>query len=205
MEKFPKSIVYMNLSNCNISDDAGEVLVKSFVSNYVCQKLNLACNSFGLNTSRAFEKVLTENVTLKTLDLSHNAFYEDFAIVNVLEGLRTNESLEYLDLSWNALCGEAFGKILSKAVKSSKLKILKFENNRMTKFELKKLAVGLKFSKTIKEVYIKGNSFGEDDDVTMINVFTSKSPLEMMSFGKWFHLSQDAFKVSLNFFRVSST
>lgn len=66
----------------------------------------------------------------------------------------------------------------------------------MSKFELKKLKVGLKISKTINEVYIEGNSFGEDDDVNLINVFTTKSPLELMSFGKWFHLSQDAFKVS---------
>lgn len=97
--------------------------MNSFLIHDVCQDLNLSLNFLGLNTAKAFENVLVDNKTLRKLDLSHNTFYEDDAIVNFLKGLTANESLEYLDLSWNALSGEPFGKVLSKAVKSSKLKV----------------------------------------------------------------------------------
>ena len=120
---------------------------------------------------------------------------EDYAIVSVLKGLAQNETLEYLDLSWNSLCGEPFGKVLSKSIKLSNLRTLKMEHNRMSTFELKKLSLGLKYAKTIEEVYIGDNLILNREDVNLINVFKSKSPLKLLSFGKWFHLSREAFNV----------
>lgn len=198
------SVVHFNLSNCNISDEGGKFLVKAFRTNEFCQELNLSSNCLSLNSSVAFEEVLVLNRTLRKLDLSHNSFYEDDAIVNILKGLQQNESLDYLDLSWNALCGEPFGKILSRSIKSSMLKVIKMEHNQMQTFELKKLALGLKFSKTIEEAFVGGNSFLNNEDVNFINVFTSKSPLQYLSFGKWFHVSRDAFKVILSRFLIKS-
>lgn len=192
---FSTTITHLNIAHCNISDDGGEALVKALHTNDACTELNLSFNSLALKTSLAFEKVLVTNQTLQKLDLSHNSFYEDNAIVNFLNGLQQNESLEYLDLSWNALCGEPFGKVLSKSIRLSKLKILKINHNRMGAFELKKLGLGIKYSKTIDEVHLGENLFAEGSDAFLINVFNSESPLTMMSFEKWFHLSQEAFKV----------
>lgn len=189
------TITHLNIAHSNISDDGGEVLAKAFFINDACTELNLSFNSLAFKTALAFEKVLATNQTLQKLDLSYNSLYEDYAIVNFLNGLQNNESIEYLDLSWNALCGEPFGKVLSKSIKSSKLKVLRMDHNRMGAFELKKLGLGIKNSKTIDEVHLGDNLFAEGSDVFLINVFNSKSPLTMMSFGKWFHLSQEAFQV----------
>lgn len=191
------SIVHLNLANCNISDDGCEEIAKSFYSNFKCEELNMSRNLLGPKSAKVFAEVLQDNKVLRKLDLSHNSLYEDHAIVNVLKGLKQNEMLEYLNLSWNSLGGEPFGKVLSKSIKSSKLKILKIEHNLMATFELKKLALGLKFSKTIEEVYVAGNLMMNGEDVNFINVFNSKSPLKLLSFGRWFHLSQDAFRVVL--------
>lgn len=188
------SINHLNVSNCCISDIGGEVLVKSFLVNVACEDLVMSSNYFALKTSKALQEVLTTNRTLKSLDLSNNLFYEDNAVVNILQGLMRNQQLEALDLSWNALSGEKFALFLSKSIKSSKLKILKMNFNRMASLELTKLATGLKLSKTIKEVYLEGN-FLNGEDRNLLNVFNSRSPLDLISFGKWFHLSQDAFKV----------
>lgn len=66
----------------------------------------------------------------------------------------------------------------------------------MTSFELKKLAVGLKFCKTIEAAYFSDNLFLDDDDVNLANVFLTKSPLKLMSFGEHFYLSKEAFQVN---------
>jgi Ran GTPase-activating protein (RanGAP) involved in mRNA processing and transport len=188
------------LANCHIPDDGVESIAKAFVTNNVCRDLNLSSNFMSLKSAKALEEVLAVNTTLKKLDLSHNALYEDDAIVSVLKGLAQNEALQYLDLSWNSLRGEALTKVLSKSIKSSKLKILKMEHNRMSTFELRKLAIGLKFSKTIEEAYIADNLILNGEDFDLINVFNSKSPLTLLSFGKWFYLSREAFNVNLFFF-----
>lgn len=163
--------------------------------NESCTELNLSCNALSLKTSIAFGEVLPLNGTLRRLDLCHNRFYEQFAIVKLLDGLMRNKSVEYLDISWNALYGEIVGKSFSKTIKGSKLKVLKIENNKLRKFELQKLALGIKFSKTIEEVYVGGNSFRSEDDENMVKVFTTKSPLQLLSFGSFFHLSHEAFEV----------
>lgn len=162
----------------------------------MCEDLNLSSNSLSLKSAEVIEEVLIRNKSLQRLDLSHNSLYEDYGIVRVLNGLARNETIEHLDLSWNALCGEPFGKALSKSIKSSKLKVLKIENNRMATTELKQLAAGLKNSTTIEKVYAAGNFIFDGADVHLVSAFTSKSPLKLMSFGNWFHLSRNAFKVS---------
>lgn len=189
------SIDRFDFSNCNISDDGGEFITKSFLSNSACKDLNLSFNKLALKSAKVFEVVLIKNKSLVKLDLSHNSLYEDFAVVDLLKGLSQNESLEYLDLSWNSLRGEPFGKALPEAIKLSGLKILKLNNNQMSTFELKKLAFGLRRSETINELFIEGNMFAARDDEILVNVFNSDSPLTLLSFGKWFQLSQNAFKV----------
>jgi Ran GTPase-activating protein (RanGAP) involved in mRNA processing and transport len=192
------SIVRFSLANCHIPDDGVEAIAKAFLSNNVCKELNLSSNFVSLRSTKALEEVLVVNKTLENLDLSYNALYEDNAFVPLLKGLSQNETLQYLDISWNSLCGEALLKILAKSIKTSKLKTLKIEHNRLSSAELKKLAIGLKFSKTIDEVYIADNLISSGDDVVLVNVFKSKSPLTLLSFGEWFYLSREAFDVNIS-------
>ena len=189
------SIIRLNLSNNNITDEGGEVLAPFLIKNENCSELNLSGNALSMKTAIALGEVLPLNETLKKLDLSHNRLYEHFAIVKLLEGLMLNKSLEYLDISWNGLFGEPVGKIISKSIKGAKLKVLKIENNALESFELQKLALGLEFSKTIEEVYVGGNCFSWEDEASLVKVFTTKSSLQLLSFGYFYHLSHEAFEV----------
>lgn len=191
-----KSIIHLSLANCHIPDDGVEAIARAFVTNNVCTELNLSSNFMSLKSAKVLEEVLVVNTTLEKLDLSYNALYQDDAIIYVLKGLSNNETLQVLDLSWNSLCGESLTKILAKSIKASKLKVIKLEHNRLSTIELKKVAIGLKYSKTIEEVYVADNLILEGDDVVLINVFNSKSSLTLLSFGKWFYLSREAFDVS---------
>jgi len=194
------SLININLSSNQITDDGGEILVSFLMRNYACRNLNLSSNMLGYKTAQIMGAVLMQNDTLVKLDISHNRLYEQYAIVEIMKGLMSNESLEYLDISWNRLNGEPFGKILSKSIKGAMLKVLKIENNLLTSFELRKLALGMKYSETIEEVYVAGNLLTLDDDENLIKVFKTDSPLKMISFGDSYHLSQAAFEVSFGYF-----
>lgn len=189
------SLVSINLSNNQITDDGGEILVSFLLRNYVCRDLNVSWNMLGYKTAVVVGEVLKENEILEKLDISHNRLYEQFAAIEVMKGLMENESLEYLDMSWNGISGEQFGKILSKSLKAAKLIVFKLEHNNLTAFEFKKLALGIKYSQTIEEVYVGGNFFTVDDDENLVKVFKTESPIKLLSFGDSFHLSRDAYKV----------
>lgn len=195
------SIISLNLSNNNITDEGGEMLASFLMRNEVCRELNLSRNSLGFLAANALGKVLLENHTLQKLDLCHNRLYENFGIVQLLEGLRWNKSLEYIDVSWNGLYGESLGNVLSRSLKGAKLKVFKIENNSLASFELQKLALGMKYSKTIEEVYVGGNFpvTAEEEDQVLVQVFGSNSPLQLLSFGSSYHLSHEAFEVNLDY------
>lgn len=153
-------------------------------------------NGLSLKTAKAFAEVFAKNKALKRLDLSCNVLCEDEAIAVLMKGLAGNATLEELDLSWNGLGGDdSLRKTLSKSIKLSKLRVLNLENNRLSAVELRRIAIGLMRSETIEEAYIGGNLLTEDVDAKLIGVFASDSPLKLMSFGSWFHLSREAFKV----------
>lgn len=190
------SITHINLSCNQITDNGGEILVKFLIQNSTCVDVKLAKNELSVKTARVLASVLETNETLKSLDLSHNNFHEQFAGVEIMKGISKNETLEFLDLSWNGLYGEEFGKTLSKYVKKSGLKIFKLEHNRLSSFDFKKLSLGIKYSNVIQEVYIGWNFFLPDDDVTLIKVFGTDTPLQLLSFGDSFHLSHEAYSVN---------
>lgn len=195
------SIITLNLSNNNITDEGGEMLASFLMRNDVCGELNMSKNNLGFLAANALGKVLLVNHTLQKLDLCHNRLCENFGIVQLLEGLRLNKALEYLDVSWNALGGEPVGDILSRSLKGAKLKVFKIENNSLASYELQKLALGLKYSKTIEEVYLGGNfpTTAEEEDELLVQVFGSSSPLQLLSFGSSYHLSHEAFEVNLDY------
>lgn len=189
------SITRLNLSNNNITDDGGEILIPFLMRNESCTDLNLSCNALSSKTSLALFQVLPQNESLRRLDLCHNRFFENFAIVKLLEGLMRNKTLEYLDISWNGLFGEPLGKILPKSIKEAMLKVLKIENNALESFELQKLALGMRLSKTIEEVFVGGNYFTSESEENIVKVFATNSPLKLLSFGDGYHLSHEAFEV----------
>lgn len=128
--KTSTSILALDLSFCNITDTGGEILINALTEQETCREVNLSSNNLGPKTGAALEILLKSNKIIKALILSDNDFYFDNASVPIMRGLLTNETLKFLDLSWNALCGEEFGKILSKSIKASSLKIIDLSHNR---------------------------------------------------------------------------
>ena len=128
--KTSTSIIVLDLSFCNITDSGGEIVVNALKEQETCKEIDLSSNNLGPKTGAALEILLESNKIIETLILSNNDFYFDNASVSIMRGLLNNETLKILDLSWNALSGEQFGKILSKSIKASSLKIIDLSHNR---------------------------------------------------------------------------
>ena len=77
------------------------------LTNKVLRKLELESNVLGLQTARAFAKVLRENKTLKFLDLESNNLTHDSeenaGVEEMIAALATNTSLLSLNLGNNRL------------------------------------------------------------------------------------------------------
>lgn len=128
--KSSTSILTLDLSFCNITDAGGEILATALIEQETCKEVDLSSNNLGPKTGVALENLLKSNKIVEALILSDNDFYCENAAVSIMRGLLTNDTLKFLDLSWNALCGEEFGKILSKSIKASSLKIIDLSHNR---------------------------------------------------------------------------
>lgn len=144
-------------------------------------------------SSKALEVLFMKNESINKVNLSYNFFNLDNSIVNILRGIGHNDTIEHLDLSWNGARGRDIGKIFRKSLKKSKVKMLNLEHNLLGQFEFKKLALALKKSKTIEEVYVGDNPLpDETDDILMKAFKAKKNVLRLISFGKWHKLSNDA-------------
>ena len=117
------------------------------------------------------------------------------SIVPFLKGLKINNTLESLDLSWNALCGEMFGKFLLQALKSCALKNLDLSVNSLRSFELQQLTEGLKKSQTLEEITIDRSIMSEDDALGLLRAFARSATLTTISFGEYYYASPVVEKV----------
>ena len=62
----------LDLSDTEITDEAGQILAATFQSNSSMSKLFLTNNKMGILTAMTFVSVMKENVRIRLLDLSGN-------------------------------------------------------------------------------------------------------------------------------------
>lgn len=189
------SIKKIKLKNCKLDDVRGSIFVAPFSRNLTCEHLDLSYNSLSTFSSKSLEKVFAKNESLTKVNLSYNLFNLDNSIVNVFRGLAKNDFIEHVDVSWNGARGRQIGKVFRKFLKKSKVKNLHLEHNLFGPFEFKKLALALKRSRTIEEIYIDDNPLPDETDDVIMKAFKSKkNALKLISFGRWHKLSTGAMK-----------
>ena len=102
MLKINKSLTHLNLSKNLLSDLAAECICLGLQHNTALVSLNLSYTDITAtdpDTARSLTKMLQVNKSLAHLDLSnHNFRYARMLIFSVLEGLKHNCALRYLDL-----------------------------------------------------------------------------------------------------------
>lgn len=128
--------------------------------------------------------------------MSNNKLYPEMdGIVPFLKGLRANKTLESLNLSWNVLRGEIFGRTLVEALKGCVLTTLDLSVNSLRSSELQQLSEGLRKSKTLEEIKIGSNVMNEENVIGLLKTFERSSSLKSICFGEYFYVSPVIHKV----------
>uniref|UniRef100_A0AAG5CPD9 Uncharacterized protein n=1 Tax=Anopheles atroparvus TaxID=41427 RepID=A0AAG5CPD9_ANOAO len=192
--------------HCRITDTGGSLFFIAMAYSDCIERIQLNWNHLGMASGVAIGKFLLAQRSLVQLHLAGNHLYpETQSIVPLLQGLVGNEVLDDLDLSWNGLRGEAFGRALLKAVPQSKLKRLNLEHNLFATEEMAFVIRMLKKSETLLELHLGGNTFDEESSLELARVAGRHSSLVLLSFGRFHFVSARTNKLCTFFSRKTPT
>ena len=152
-----RSLEYVTLRYCLISDDIGNIL-SSYFLNYHCLKhlVITNCNMRNcLSSLMAVLQALKENCKLKVLNLNHNNMTGEVS-ESLASVIKNNSGLEELGLSDNDL--KASSAVILQALKGScKLKAINLNNNNTTGEVAEDLASVIKNNSSLEELGLSCN------------------------------------------------
>ena len=152
--KINQSLVSLDLSRNQLTDNSGVFLAKMVEGNSCLVKLELEANHLGPLTARAMGEALITNETLTFMNMEGNPLTGDFAqqhgnvkghtdysgVQNLGESLAQNQSLTYLNLRRTGL-GHQGGSAIAKALQTNKkLVYLDVGSNSLGANELEDIA-----------------------------------------------------------------
>jgi hypothetical protein len=115
------SIMTLDVSNLNLSDDSGVYLGRALKNNKTIVKLDLGNNNFGSKTFCEISEALRNNSVVKYLSLESNHLAErerlgaSEALANMI---KQNKGLKYLSI-WKCNLGVEGGQMISESIKDN--------------------------------------------------------------------------------------
>lgn len=92
----------LDLSSCNLGSEGFRYVASALSNNQDLESVNLFDNHLDEKCSEELRDLLSHS-GLSHLDLSWNSLYDAKTWKALVDGLRTNQTLRSLNLSWNAL------------------------------------------------------------------------------------------------------
>lgn len=114
----------LDLSNCDIGNEGFGYIASALSNNRDLESVNLSDNHLDETCSEDLRNLLSHFTGLTHLDLSWNSLYNAKTWKALDNGLKKNESLRSLNLSWNALdteCVHHLSRLLSRLRNIEKL------------------------------------------------------------------------------------
>uniref|UniRef100_A0A182M7Z9 Uncharacterized protein n=1 Tax=Anopheles culicifacies TaxID=139723 RepID=A0A182M7Z9_9DIPT len=186
----------LEAAHCQISDRAGSVLFSALMYSDCIETIDLSWNHLDITSGVAIGRFLSIQKTIKDLTLTGNHLYHEVqCIVPLLLGSIGNETLEQLDLSWNGLRGEEFGRALLKAIPQTKLKRLKLEHNLLGVLEMSFVVRMMKKSETLEQLWLGSNMLDDTVTLDLVRTFVRHPALSVISLGSYYFISQAAAKL----------
>ena len=151
------TLIMLDLSNNQITQEAGEALASVIIHNTRLEELHLHTNSLGIGTVKV-AKALQHITTLKILDLSNNNIPQE-ACEELALAIESNKFLTKLSLSLNNLQFSA-NVILKSLATITSLIMLDLNNNQTTQEAGKALASVIMHNTRLEELHLHTNSLG---------------------------------------------
>uniref|UniRef100_A0A1Q3FTA4 Putative leucine-rich repeat protein n=1 Tax=Culex tarsalis TaxID=7177 RepID=A0A1Q3FTA4_CULTA len=193
------SIRKLNLARCHISDAGGAVLFGELVLSEI-REVDVSWNRLEHRSGVAVGLFLAGCPTVEELNLEGNLLYvEKESIVPLLKQLTKNEGLKKLNLAWNALRGPLFGQALFKALTTCGLEVINLEMNYMQSEEAVFLLKIFKKCESLREIFLGGNFFAEDDLKELVKFFGRNPNMKVLSLGKYQFVNKIAGRLSRRF------
>uniref|UniRef100_A0A182RYM2 Uncharacterized protein n=1 Tax=Anopheles funestus TaxID=62324 RepID=A0A182RYM2_ANOFN len=184
-------VCLLEAAHCQISDRAGSLLFSALIYSDCIEKIDLSWNHLDIASGAAIGRFLSTQKSVKELNLTGNHLYHEAqCIVPLLMGSIGNETLEQLDLSWNGLRGEEFGRALMKAIPQTKLKLLKLEHNLLGASELSFIVRMMKKSETLEQLWLGSNMLEDTVTLDLVRTFIRHPALNVISLGSFHFISQ---------------
>ncbi|XP_062706657.1 leucine-rich repeat-containing protein 74A-like [Aedes albopictus] len=192
----------LNLSHCHLNDRSGMELFKALMLSFSIEEVDVSWNRLEHLTGVAAGAFLGVNSTIRELNLEGNLLYlEKECIVPFLKELAKNESLQRLNLSWNALRGALFSSALYKAITASRLKVLNLEMNCLRSEEAVALLKTFRKCEILEEIYVGGNFFSEDETKELVKAFGRNPTMKVLSLGDYQFVNKVAGRLSKRFMK----
>jgi len=114
----------LDLSSCDIGNEGFGSIASALSNNQDLESINLSDNHLDETCSENLRNLLSHSKGLMHLDLSWNSLYNAKIWKALVDGLKKNETLRSLNLSWNALgieCVPHLYQLLSRSQNIEKL------------------------------------------------------------------------------------
>lgn len=161
------SLKILDLSSCNIGNKGFEYVAFALSDNQGLESVNLSDNHLDATCSENLQDLLSHSEILTYLDLSYNSLYSTKIWKALINGLKKNETLHSLNLSWTALdteCVPHLYKLLSRSKIIEKLDIS--ENDAVP------IAAALSKNSTLQELRLGNNPLRAQGALALVRAIT---------------------------------
>eukprot|EP01080_Neovahlkampfia_damariscottae_P005059 gene5059-8654_t len=166
--EFNQTLEFIDLKENALSDNFIKDICLGLMKNYSLKKLNLELNCFQETGCRMISEVLKTNKTLESINLSYNNINDSRIEKYFAPALKENSTLTELILRGNYIDDEGFYNLCDSLENHSSLNLLDVDSNLIRKAGMEHLS-NLMRKNNVIEVMIIGS--GEFDDEVYINCF----------------------------------
>ncbi|XP_058055710.1 leucine-rich repeat-containing protein 74B-like [Anopheles bellator] len=182
----------LHANHCHITDAGGSLLFRAMIYSDCIEKIDVSWNQMERFSGQAIGAFLSHQRTISELNLSGNHLH---CGIPLLKGLIGNEALTQLDLSWNGLRGEEFGRTLLKGALQSKLRQLNLEHNLLGTEEIAFITRLVSKSESLREIRLAGNFLSEAAAYDLVQAFGRNASVERLSLGEYYFINQQTAKL----------
>ncbi|XP_050460854.1 leucine-rich repeat-containing protein 74B-like [Cataglyphis hispanica] len=162
----------LDLSSCHIGNEGFEYIASALSDNQSLESVNLSDNHLDETCSENLHNLLSYSQFLTHLDLSWNSLYSSETWKALISGLRKNQTLNSLNLSWNGLNEHCVPYLHRLLVRSQSLEKLDLSWNRFTEKDAVSIATGLSKNRTLQELNLGNNPLRAQGALALIHAIT---------------------------------